>query len=449
MSGTGRRRELRLIPPEVRCMLTIADDFPGIPAATRRDFLRVGTIALGGLTLADLLRLRAAAGVRPQRARSAVLIHLSGGPSHLDTYDMKPAAPLEYRGEFSPIRTNVPGIEICELMPLQAQIADKFAILRGAQIANLHTGNMFYSGFPWQESPRASVPGEDQRPALGSIVSRLRSGGTDMPPYVSIENNLDWERAYYLGVEHEPVRVSGSSPRETIDNLKRNPDVGAVRLGDRQGLLTALDAVRRDIELGDMARGVDQFQQKALDIIASTRVRDAFDLEQESATDRARYGEGPYRHGPHPGRSLLLARRLIEAGVSVVTVGVHNWDTHRENFQSLRELLPALDRALMALVMDLDDRGLLDETVIVMGGEFGRWPEAGILWVAGGGLKTGQVLGATDDRGEELLTTPIGMKSVLATVYHLLGIDPAVTLPDHNGRPQVVLDERDPITALL
>jgi uncharacterized protein (DUF1501 family) len=192
-------------------------------------------------------------------------------------------------------------------------------------------------------------------------------------------------------------------------------------------------------------------------------VRDAFDLEKEPADARTRYGEGPFRHGPHPGRSLLLARRLIEAGVSVVTVGVHNWDTHRENFKTLREQLPVLDKALYALMSDLADRGLLDDVVIVMGGEFGRtprigdqtpdgrghWPEAGFLWVAGGGLKTGQIIGATDARGEAIVGNPIGMKAVIATIYKVLGIDAGATLLDHNGRPQYVLDEREPLSALL
>jgi hypothetical protein len=430
---------------------------------TRRGFLRAGGLAFCGLTLADFLRLRALAGSDSPRAKSAVLIHLSGGPSHLDMYDMKPLAPVEYRGEFSPIRTNVPGIEICELMPLQAQIADKFAILRGAQIANLHTGNMFYSGFPWQESPRASIPGEARRPALGSVVSRLRPGPSDIPTYVSIENHVDWERAYYAGVEHEPLRVGGSSPREAIENMGPRPDVSAVRLNDRYSLLRDLDSRPSGLELGLAARGIDRFRQRAHDIVASKKVRDAFDLDQEPKDARTRYGEGPFRHGPHPGRSLLLARRLIEAGVSVVTVGVHNWDTHQHNFQTLREQLPALDRALYALVTDLLDRGLLDDVVIVMGGEFGRtprigdqtpdgrghWPDAGFLWIAGGGLRTGQVLGATDARGEAVIGNPIGMKNVLATVYRLLGIDPAVTIPDHNGRPQVILDDRAPLAALL
>lgn len=444
-------------------MLTIDHLCGHGPSLSRRGFLQVGTLALGGLGLADLLRQRAIAEQGKSRPKSAIMIHLSGGPSHLDMYDMKPQAPAEYCGEFSPISTNVPGMEICELMPLQAKMADKFAIIRGAQVANLHTGNMFYSGFPWQESPRAFAPGEARRPALGSIASRLRPGPKDIPPYVSIENNPDWERAYYAGIEHEPLRFGSSSPREAIDNMGRRENVGSLRLIDREGLLRNLESVRRDVERGKVTTTTDSFRQRALDIVTSSRVRDAFDLDKEPAEARARYGEGPFRHGPHPGRSLLLARRLIEAGVSVVTVGVHNWDTHRENFKTLREQLPVLDKALYALLTDLADRGLLDDVVIVMGGEFGRtprigdqtpdgrghWPEAGFLWLAGGGLKTGQIIGATDGRGEAIVGSPIGMKAILATVYKVLGIDAAATLPDHNGRPQYVLDEREPLSALL
>lgn len=429
----------------------------------RRTFLTAGAFALGGLTLADLLRGRAAAASNGSRMKSAILIHLSGGPSHLDMYDMKPLAPAEYRGEFQPIATNVVGMEVCELMPRQARLADKFAILRGAQIANLHTGNMFYSGFPWQENPRASVPGEARRPALGSVVSRLRPGAKEIPPYVSIENHFDWERAYYAGPEHEPVRVGGSNPKEAIENLGRQRDLTTVRLGDRHDLLKSLDAARRELELGEAARGYDRFQQKAIDIVTSSTVREAFELEREPKENQARYGDGPYRHGPPPGRSFLLARRLIEAGVSVVTVGVHGWDTHASNFSSLRNMLPAVDQALSALITDLCDRGLFDDTVIVMGGEFGRtprigdqtpdgrghWPEAGFLWIGGGGLRTGQILGATDARGEAVIGKPIGMKSVLATVYRALGIDPSLTIPDHNGRPQAILDEPEPLAGLL
>jgi hypothetical protein len=459
-------------------MLTIHGPGPAARGgrATRREFLRVGALSLGGQTLGDVLRLRAEAPVPGEpRPKSVILIHLSGGPSHLDMYDMKPAAPREYRGEFRPIRTNVPGMHVCELMPRQAKIADRFAILRGVQLAHLHTANEFYSGFPWQESPRASVPGEAQRPALGSVVSRLRGGSRAVPPYVSLNNRPDWERAYYLGVEHEPFRVGDGNHREPLDNLRRCRGVSAGRLENRKDLLHAFDTLRRDLDARGALEGLDGFQARALEMVASGKVRDAFDLDKEPDRVRARYGDRPFRvinqecavvkyhQVAHPGRALLQARRLVEAGVSVVTVGLHDWDTHRYNFTTLRQLLPPLDQALAALVTDLDDRGLLGDVAVLMGGEFGRtprigditpdgrshWPEAGFLWVAGGGLRTGQVVGATDARGERVLSTPIRMQNVLATLYRLLGIDPTTAFPDYNGRPQYVLENPQPVGELL
>jgi hypothetical protein len=456
-------------------MLTVKEPSPATHGAgvTRRGFLQVGALALGGLALADVLRLRA--GSPAPRRRSVILIHLSGGPSHLDMYDMKPGAPREYRGEFSPIRTNVPGMHLCELMPRQAKIADRFAVLRGVQLAHLHTANEFYSGYPWQDSPRASVPGEAQRPALGSVVSRLRRGRSAIPPYVSLNNRADWERAYYLGVEHEPFRVGGGNHREPLDNLKRCREVSARRLEDRKGLLRAFDTLRRDLDEKGTIEGMDAFQARALQMVTSGKARDAFDLDREPDKVRARYGEQPFavrnqecnvvKHHQveHPGRALLRARRLVEAGVSVVTVAFHDWDTHHYNFTTLRQLLPPLDQALTALVTDLDERGLLQDVAVVMGGEFGRtprigdvtpdgrshWPEAGFLWVAGGGLRTGQVVVATDGRGERVVGTPIRMQNVLATIYRVLGIDPSTTFTDYNGRPQYVLEDREPVAELL
>ncbi|MGD9723503.1 MAG: DUF1501 domain-containing protein [Pirellulales bacterium] len=432
---------------------------------TRRSFLRVGALALGGLTMGDVLRLRAAAPAPNQRRqKSIIMIFLSGGPSHLDMYDMKPQAPREYRGEFSPIRTNVPGMEVCELMPMQAKIADKFTILRGCRLAHLHTGNEFYSGYPWQESPRASVPDEARRPALGSIICRARRGGSTIPPYVSLGNQPDWERAYYAGIEYEPVRVSTSSSKETLENMGLQQAVTIERLAHRSGLLHSFDQLRRDLDTTGIARGIDAFQARALEIVTSGKVRDAFDVEREPAAVRARYGEGPFSAGIHPGRMLLEARRLVEAGVSVVTgcFTTGGWDTHRDNFKSLRTMVPPLDQALHALVTDLEERGMLDDVIILMGGEFGRtprigditpdgrshWPEAGFLWLAGGGLNTGQVIGATDARGERVLGKPIQMQNVLATLYPLLGIDPATTIRDHNGRPQYVLEDREAVPGL-
>ena len=200
------------------------------------------------------------------------MVFLSGGPSHLDMFDMKPQAPAEYRGEFSPIKTNVPGIEISELMPMQARIADKFAILRGVQLAQLHSANEFYSGFPWQESPRASVPGEAQRPALGSVVSRLRGCGSGVPPYVSLENDPDWERAYYLGVEHEPFRVGGmrlligeeeESSKVGLANMSRHREISVQRLANRKDLLQSFDLLRRDLDQKGTLQGMDAFQARA------------------------------------------------------------------------------------------------------------------------------------------------------------------------------------------
>jgi hypothetical protein len=429
---------------------------------TRRGFLRAGGLALGGLTLADVLRARAAA-APSRRPKAAIMVHLSGGPSHLDMFDMKPQAPVEYRGEFSPIHTNVPGIDICELMPMQTRIADKFAILRGAQLANLHTGNAFYSGYAWQESPRASVPGEARRPALGSVVSRIRGASLGSTPYVSLQNPADWERAYYLGREHEPFRVGGSSPPEALQNMSRPAGVSAERMSSRAALQRSFDDFRRTVDLDGSARAMDAFQARALEIVASSQVRDAFDLDRESPETRARYGEGMDAQGQNPWQFLLQARRLIEAGVSVVTACMYGWDTHSHNFSTLRKLVPALDRAVHALVTDLDERGMLDDVVILIGGEFGRtprigdqtpdgrshWPEAGFLWLAGGGLRTGQVIGATDDRGERVIGNPIQIQNVLATMYGVLGIDPGMTFPDHNGRPQYVLENRDVIPGLI
>ena len=440
---------------------------------TRRGLLRVGTVTWGGLTLAERLGLRACAGAAA-RPKSIIMIFLSGGPSHLDMYDMKPDAPSEYRGEFRPIATNVSGMELCELMPLQARIADKFTILRGVQLAHLHTANEFYSGYPWQESPRASVPDEAQRPALGSVVSQVRGARSAMPPYVSLNNPADWERAYYLGVAHEPFRVSGGN-QELLNNmvLPRAIDLG--RLDRRRELLHAFDTLRRDLDGSGSMDGLDAFQARALEMVVSGKVRDAFDLDKEPQAVRERYGARPFnvikqeckvvKHHEveHPGRALLRARRLVEAGVSTVTVGLRDWDTHRYNFTTLRQLLPPLDQAVAALITDLEQRGLLEDVIVLMGGEFGRtprigdvtpdgrshWPEAGFLWVAGGGVKTGQVLGATDARGERAKGRPIRMQNVMASLYRALGIDPATTFTDHNGRPQYILQEREPVAGLL
>lgn len=424
----------------------------------RRDFLALGSLALGGLTLTDVLRARAATGARP---KSAIMIFLSGGPSHLDTYDMKPSLPDDYRGEFKPIATKVPGLQICELMPRQAQLADKIAVLRGVQTVGNHTGNEFFSGFTFEQGNAGSKG--TQRPALGSVVSRLRPGNTALPNYVSLHDNPTWELPYYVGAAHKPFRVFQRQRENTaLDNLRRSSHTSLERMQDRKALLRTFDGLRKDIDATGALDGMEAMNAKALDILTSNNVRDAFDLGKEPDRLKERYGTKPAAFSFVPGHDFLLARRLVEAGVSVVTLAVHGWDTHEKNFTTLREQLPIIDQALCALITDLEDRGLLDDTIILMGGEMGRtpkitkeragrehWPQTGISIMAGGGLKTGQVIGASDQRGEQVKGRPITPQMMLATIYHAMGIDAGATLPDHNGRPQYLLDEREKIEELF
>lgn len=444
-------------------------------SSPRRRFLGAGIGSLVGLLLADVLRLRAESSPSGVRPKSLIMIFLSGGPSHLDMYDMKPDAPSQIRGEFRPIATNVEGMSVCELMPRQAGLAHRFAVLRGVRLAHLHTANEFFSGYPWQQTPRVSVPGEAQRPAVGSVVSRVRGSGSAMPAYVSLNNQPDWERAYHLGLAHEPFRVTGGNVQEALESMVLRQGLSAARVRSRKGLLDLFDGLRAAVDRNDATAGLDAFQSQAVDMILSGKVRDAFDLDREPARVRERYGEKPFRvinqecnvvrhhEVEHPGRAFLRARRLAEAGVAVTTVSLYDWDTHRYNFITLRQLLPPLDQALSALVADLDERGLLDDVIVLVGGEFGRapkigdvtpdgrthWPEAGFLWVAGGGLKTGQTVGATDRRGEHAVGKPIEMQNLLATIYPLLGVDPALAFRDSTGRPLPLLVNTEPVAELL
>ena len=423
----------------------------------------VGTLGLGGLTLADLLRLKAAGQVAPQSTHKAVImIFLSGGPSHIDTYDMKPNAPAELRGEFRPIQTNVPGIQICEHMPMQAQMMDKLAILRGVQTVGNHTGNEFFSGFAYEDGKPAAVTNQ-QRPALGSVVSRLRTGPNVLPAYVSLHDNPSWEHPYYLGAAHQPFRTfQRERQNQGLANMRLANGVSRTQLEDRRTLMHAFDGLHRDLDASGTFDNLDAINTRALEIITSNRVREAFDLSREPAPLKARYGTAPAAFGFIPGTDFLLARRLVEAGVSVVTLAVHGWDTHEKNFETLRNQLPIIDRALCALLTDLEVRGLAQDVTVIMGGEMGRtpritreragrehWPETGITVMAGGGLRTGQVVGASDARGEQVHGRPITPQMMMATLYQTLGINPDLTMPNNTGRPMYLLDNREPIRELL
>jgi hypothetical protein len=409
---------------------------------SRRDVLRVGGLAFAGLTLADVLRLRAASGAG--RGKSVIMIWLRGGPSHIDSYDMKPDAPEEIRGEFRPIPTNVPGNQVCEHMPRQARIMDKLAVIRGIQSNDLgdHTPHYIITGFP----------DRGKRPAVGSIVSRLRPPSDGMPPYVSLMYEppglYDNESPTYAGPAHRPFvpRAQG------LANLTLAKGVGLDRLQDRRQLLDGFDALGREVDRSGAGSGGDPFRQRAFEMIASPRVREAFDLSKEMPAVRDRYGKFC--------ENFLMARRLVEAGVSVVTLKVGDWDTHEKNFIDHKAQLPLLDQGFHALVTDLHDRGLEKDVAVVMWGEFGRaprisrgdgrdhWPEAGAAVVAGGGFRVGQVIGETDSHGGWSKAKPYTPSNVLASLYRHLGIDPAATIPGHDNRPMHVLDDREPVREL-
>jgi len=434
---------------------------------SRRDFLRAGALGFGGLTLPDLLRLRAANGTGAS-PRAVIMVCLAGGPSHHETYDLKPDAPAEIRGEFKPIRTNVPGFDISEYFPLQATIADKLALLRTVQWQEpmQHELEEVYTGFP-----KAA-----KRPAFGAVVSKFRGGDARLPSSVSLDYNTGtaaYESPQYLGAAHRPLQISGTSG---VRNLSLPREITPAKFGDRTGLLKTFDTYRRDLDTRGESRDMDEFTARATDLVTSAKARDAFDLSKESDKVRARYGGkddkyiyvGTKADSPWDGQRFLLARRLVEAGVPVVTLRAGSWDHHGNVvtaaggtiFQSLRTALPLLDRSIHALVTDLHDRGLDKEVLVLVWGEFGRtprisqagrdhWPSTGFALLAGGGLKTGQVVGQTDSKGAEPKTRPLGPQNVLATVYTALGIDPSRSLPDFGGRPTPLLDDPTPISELL
>jgi hypothetical protein len=458
-------------------MLTIGSSKPRsfCDQISRRQFLRVGTLGAAGLALPDLLRLRAQSPMagRPS-PKAVIMIHLNGGPPHIDMYDLKPDAPAEYRGEFKPIRTNVPGFDICELMPYQAKIADKLAIVRNLQMSTSshNVGREVFSGFlfnvPGEGSGLPGAKGEP-RPAFGCVVSRLQPAARGVPPYVSFRGAGENEAPFYVGAGHKPFRVPGDPagyPRLDKMSLTLGQDMTLKRLGDRTALLRGFDTLRRDLDThGDLA-GMDRFTIQALEIITSARVRDAFDFRREPDRVQARYGDHRYAPDRALAMQFLIARRLVEAGVSVVSLDAFSWDTHSDNFPICRRTLPMLDQMLSALVSDLSDHGLDRDVAVVMWGEFGRSPKiyfepgkktagrdhhgpANFVLFAGGGLRMGQVIGATDARAERPKGTPYRPQSVLATLYHVFHINPETTIPDLTGRPMYLLDDREPIAELL
>jgi hypothetical protein len=426
---------------------------------SRRSFLKVGFLGLAGLTLADHLRLRAAArkAGKATKETSVILLWLGGGPSHLDMYDLKPEAPVEFRGDFKPIKTNVTGVQISEHLPLEAKLMDRLAVVRSAAHTNAGHG----MGTHWMLTgyvPTIEI-NDNLHPSCGSVVAKMRgSNAPKVPPYVCLPNPPPSANAAYLGVAYNPFSP-GSDPNNEgfqVRDLKLPPRVHLKRFRDRRALLRDVDNLRRDVDISGTAEGFDRFYRDAFDIVTSKACRAAFNIHKEDPRLRERYGRNTW------GQSALLARRLVEAGVTYVTVNMGGWDTHANNFNSLKTgLLPRYDRALAALVEDLHQRGLDRKVLVLSYGEFGRtprinkdagrdhWPNAMSVVFAGGGLKMGQVIGSTDAKAENPKTRACTPGDVLSTMYHVLGIDYKHEFFDAARRPLAILNEGKPIAELI
>ena len=410
---------------------------------SRRGFLKIGAFG-AGLTLAEMLRLRALAGEKAATPnKAAIMIYLPGGPSHLDTYDLKPEAPKEFRGEFKPIATNVPGIQICEHLPLQAKMFDKLAVIRSIVSVEEHSDSLVMTGYS------ESVNRTAAHPSFGSVVSKLRgSGQHGVPPYVSLRGMTRGTEPGYLGIAHRPFTSQGPG----VQDLKLSSGVDEERFGKRKALLEGFDDVRRDLDASGTMAGLDSYTARAFDIVLSGAVRKALDLSKEDAKVRERY-KGV--------EQFLTARRLVEAGVGCVTLAIGGWDTHGQNFTTLKRQLPKVDQGVANLIQDLHDRGLDKDVVTVMWGEFGRtpkinnnagrdhWSPVMSALVAGGGLRMGQAVGCSSARGERPKDRSLAVPQVLATLYRAVGIDPAQSFTNGSGRPMHVLDDREPVKELL
>jgi hypothetical protein len=408
---------------------------------SRRNFLKIGAFG-AGLTLAEMLRLRALAGSGSSN-KAAIMIYLPGGPSHMDMYDLKPDAPKEFRGEFKPIATNVPGVQICEHFPMQARMWDKLACIRSIVSVDEHSDSLVMTGYSENANRTA------HHPSLGAVVSKLRGNANDIPPYVSLRGMSRGTEPGYLGVAHRPFTPDGQGVRD----LQLAGGIDMPRMDDRKSLLTSFDDVRREIDATGTMKGIDSFTSRAFDMIASGTVRKALDLTKEEPRSRDRY-KGV--------EQFLTARRLIEAGVGCVTLAIGGWDTHGSNFKILSKQLPQVDRGVANLIQDLHDRGMDKDVVTVMWGEFGRtpkinnsdggrdhWAPVMSALIAGGGLRMGQAIGTSSARAEYPKDRRITVPQVLSAMYHALGIDPSMTFPNGSGRPMYILDDREPVRELI
>lgn len=439
----------------------------------RRSFVKAGVLGAMGLSLSDLLRSEARAAV-PQassKVNSVIILWMRGGPSHIDMWDPKPAAPAEYRGEFGTKPSIVPGINLIDLLPMSAKIMNKWAIVRSMHHhdAGHSTGDQIcFTGY--NSGP---TPDENVHPSCGSIVSKqLGHLSPHLPAYVMIPRMNPGTGSAYLGVAHKPFETQADPAQPgpfRLPNFSLPEGVTMERVGDRKGLLKSFDSIRRTVDNSGQLEAVDRYQQKAWDIVTSTAAREAFDLDREPQAVRQRYGFMKQFDAPTPDRCgcpawsqrILLARRLVEAGVRLVTVDLRWWDTHVKGFESLKlGFLDRWDMAYTALIEDLESRGLLDTTMVLAWGEFGRTPKVNAqagrdhypnvfsAALAGGGIRGGMVVGASDEKGAFPKSNPKSPQDVLATIYRHLGVDTHAEYLN-NGRPVPVLPSGQPIEELF
>ena len=438
---------------------------------TRRSFVQIGVAGMASFGLPQILRAKqasAAAGIA-SRDTSTILIWLDGGPSHLDTYDMKPEAAAEYRGIWKPISTNVSGIEVTELFPLQAKLADKFSLVRSIH----HDSGDHFTGGHYMLTGRGGVNGGRKAPkfpSVGSIATKFTGPRTSgFPPYVSVPvaSSIGLRPGYFgghfLSSFHDPFQPGGDPNADNFSVKKFSPpgDISIDQLDDRQELRRVIDGFHRDVEHSGAYEVMDEYKREAYDMVSSGAVSKAFQISDEDTKLREQYGRNGW------GQSTLLARRLVEAGSTFVTVHYGGWDHHWNLEGDYKDVLPRVDMAVSALIEDLCQRGLLEKVLVLVVGEFGRtpkmnnghngkgtpgrdhWGRALSCLVAGGGTRGGRVIGATNPRGEHPVERPLSPSDLHATIYHVLGLDPQFRFLDQNDRPVAAVDDGHVIEELF